>query len=65
MSRQLSFNPRKEYDLIEYPGRVVNPDRMIATLGGIINVSKVNIAILFWPLVLINLIHFPRCLAMK
>ncbi|XP_037710294.1 general transcription factor 3C polypeptide 5 [Drosophila subpulchrella] len=41
MSRQLSFSPRKEYELIEYPGRVVNPNRMIATLGGIINVSKV------------------------
>ncbi|KAH8255379.1 hypothetical protein KR038_001801 [Drosophila bunnanda] len=41
MSRQLSFNPQKEFELIEYPGKVVNPDRMLATLGGIINISKV------------------------
>ncbi|KAH8245576.1 hypothetical protein KR032_012119 [Drosophila birchii] len=41
MSRQLSFNPQKEFELIEYPGKVVNIDRMLATLGGIINISKV------------------------
>ncbi|KAH8412803.1 hypothetical protein KR009_005827 [Drosophila setifemur] len=41
MSRQLSFNPQKEYEMVEYPGKVVNPERMLATLGGIINVSKV------------------------
>ncbi|ALC42866.1 l-2-37Cd [Drosophila busckii] len=41
MSRQLSFSPRQEYELIEYPGRVVNTERMLSTLGGIINVSKV------------------------
>ncbi|KAH8350572.1 hypothetical protein KR067_009617 [Drosophila pandora] len=40
MSRQLSFNTQKEYELIEYPGKVVNTDRMLATLGGILNVSK-------------------------
>lgn len=43
MSRQLSFNPQKEFELIEYPAKVVNPDRMLTTLGGIINISKVNI----------------------
>ncbi|EDW11611.1 general transcription factor 3C polypeptide 5 [Drosophila mojavensis] len=41
MSRQLSFCPQQEYELIEYPGRVVNTDRMLATLGGILNISKV------------------------
>ncbi|XP_034669456.1 general transcription factor 3C polypeptide 5 [Drosophila subobscura] len=41
MSRQLSFNPRKEYELIEYPGRVVHTERMLATLGGIVKVSRV------------------------
>ncbi|KAH8297994.1 hypothetical protein KR018_004247 [Drosophila ironensis] len=41
MSRQLSFNPQKEYEMIEYPGKVLNLDRMLATLGGIVNVSKV------------------------
>ncbi|KAH8377664.1 hypothetical protein KR093_006586 [Drosophila rubida] len=41
MSRQLNFNLGREYELIEYPGRVVNIDRMEATLGGIVNISKV------------------------
>ncbi|EDV98737.1 general transcription factor 3C polypeptide 5 [Drosophila grimshawi] len=41
MSRQLSFSPQQEYELIEYPGRVVNTDRMLSTLGGIVNISKV------------------------
>ncbi|XP_030561679.1 general transcription factor 3C polypeptide 5 [Drosophila novamexicana] len=41
MSRQLSFCPQQEYELIEYPGRVVNTDRMLSTLGGIVNISKV------------------------
>lgn len=47
MSRQLSFNTQKEYELIEYPGRVVNTDRMFATLGGIVNISKVRIASIY------------------
>ncbi|KAH8400500.1 hypothetical protein KR222_002151 [Zaprionus bogoriensis] len=41
MSRQLNFNPQTKYELIEYPGRVINTDRMITTLGGIVNISKV------------------------
>ncbi|XP_034472780.1 general transcription factor 3C polypeptide 5 [Drosophila innubila] len=41
MSRQLSFSARQEYEVIRYPGRVVNIDRMLSTLGGIVNVSKV------------------------
>ncbi|XP_068140795.1 general transcription factor 3C polypeptide 5 [Drosophila tropicalis] len=41
MSRQLSFNPRREYELIEYPGRVVDTEKMMATLGGPVNISKV------------------------
>lgn len=44
MSRQLSFNTKKEFELIEYPGRVVNTDRMLTTLGGIVNISKVRTA---------------------
>lgn len=42
MSRQLNFNLQQEYEVIEYPGRVVNTDRMVATLGGIVNISKVG-----------------------
>lgn len=42
MSRQLNFNLQQEYEVIEYPGRVVNADRMVATLGGIVNISKVG-----------------------
>ncbi|XP_030377277.1 general transcription factor 3C polypeptide 5 [Scaptodrosophila lebanonensis] len=41
MSRQINFNAEEEYERIEYPGRVENTDRMIATLGGISNISKV------------------------
>lgn len=47
MSRQLSFCPQQEYELIEYPGRVVNTDRMLSTLGGIVNISKVMYKKLF------------------
>lgn len=41
MSRQLSFGVQQEYEVIKYPGRVVNVDRMLSTLGGSVNVSKV------------------------
>lgn len=34
---------------VEYPGRVLNPDKMVKTLGGLTNISKVvSKSILFW-----------------
>lgn len=37
----MDLNSSKELICVEYPGRVLNPDRAIQTLGGINQISEV------------------------
>ncbi|XP_067620355.1 general transcription factor 3C polypeptide 5 [Eurosta solidaginis] len=37
---QVNFNSNKELEVVEYPGKVVNVEKMVATLGGISNISQ-------------------------
>ncbi|XP_014090265.3 general transcription factor 3C polypeptide 5 [Bactrocera oleae] len=39
-TKQVNFSSNKELEVIEYPGKVVNVDKMVETLGGIINISQ-------------------------
>lgn len=41
VSEQLNFTSERNLVMVEYPGKVVNVDKMLSTLGGLKNVSGV------------------------
>ena len=42
MAYQLNFTSDKELEVIQYPGLVINEDKMLETLGGIPKISQVH-----------------------